>query len=87
MNTAVPPEEVAPKIWPIKQLLLTFAPVAPTAITLLAVVTPLPAPTPMAVLKLLVVRLKFPFLFPRCVDSAIAGPEEAKNLAGKMSSA
>ena len=23
------------------------------------------------------------FLFPRCVDSAIAGPEEAKNLAGK----
>ena len=25
--------------------------------------------------------------FPRCVDSAIAGPEEAKNLAGTMSSA
>jgi hypothetical protein len=27
------------------------------------------------------------FLFPRYVDSAIAGPEGAKNLAGEMSSA
>jgi len=39
MKTAVPPEEVAPKIWPIKQLLFTFIPVAPIQITLLAVVT------------------------------------------------
>jgi hypothetical protein len=27
------------------------------------------------------------FLFPRYIDSATAGPEGAKNLAGKMSSA
>jgi hypothetical protein len=28
-----------------------------------------------------------PFFFPRCIISAIAGPEETKNPAGKMSSA
>src|SRR6266480_1643126 len=48
---------VASRMWPIKQLLLTFAPpaVAPITITLSAVVTPLPASNPKAVFPLLVV--------------------------------
>jgi hypothetical protein len=33
MKTAVPPEEVAPNIWPIKQLLLSFVPKEPIQIT------------------------------------------------------
>ena len=50
---------VTPRMLPIKQLLLTFAPdLAPIQITLLAVVTPLPAPTPKAVLPLPVVLLE-----------------------------
>src|SRR6266436_3351982 len=57
-KTAVPPEEVVLKIWPIKQLLSTFAPGAPIQITLLAVVTRLPALLPKAVLKLPVVLVR-----------------------------
>ena len=54
MKTAAPPEEVWPKTLPIKQLLLTFAPLipAPIQITLLAVVTLSPAPKPKTVLPL-----------------------------------
>src|SRR6266699_3653401 len=48
---------VTSRMRPIKQLLVTFAPAVPIAITLLAVVTPLPASNPKAVLKLLVVFL------------------------------
>src|SRR6266545_2376824 len=48
---------VIPRMRPIKQLLLTFAPATPIAITLLAVVTPSPATTPKAVLLLPVVLL------------------------------
>src|SRR6266496_4080013 len=41
---------VTPRMLPIKQLSLTFAPEVPIAITLLAVVTPRPAPNPKAML-------------------------------------
>ena len=46
---------VTSRMRPIKQPLLTFAPAVPIAITLLAVVTPLPASNPKAVLSLPVV--------------------------------
>src|SRR5262249_34731851 len=46
MKTAVPPEEVAPKIWPMKQLLLWLTPGEPIQMTLSAVVTAPPAPAP-----------------------------------------
>src|SRR6266542_6843091 len=49
---------VAPKMLPIKQLLLTFAPVAPMQITPFAVVTKPPAPLPKAMLLLPVALLE-----------------------------
>src|SRR2546421_331437 len=59
MKTAVPPEEVVPKIWPIKQAPLTVAgPGAPIQITSLFVVMAEPAPSPKAILPLTVVTLR-----------------------------
>ena len=58
MKTPIPPEDVAPKIFAIKQLSPTFKePPAPIQIEPLAVVKPLPAPAPIAMLPLPVVML------------------------------